>query len=248
MQKIGQLSEEGFSLEDLERAKKWFDERNLETELVCLNDFLPKGIEKKLGIKAEKAYILIIRNGVSAIVDPDSLFEEQDSLEFDTKALMRGSVKNKIARHCLTFADESQEANYEEGQGTIVGFDDVPIMNAMRKALPKIMGKTANKLYAESNKYYNLTNDRKGSYIALHGDKERAKVIGARLGKTFRFCYLWFHDWKPISDYIEFYFNHGDIYIPSAVAVGREWKKPSKITVRHAAGPKELTDWKPKKK
>jgi len=57
---------------------------------------------------------------------------------------------------------------------------------------------------------------------------------------------MWFHQSKPISEPIIFNLNHGDMYIMSEKAVGTDWKKSSKITLRHAAGCKKYTDYKPK--
>jgi hypothetical protein len=241
---IGKKAEVGFDLKDLKLAQKFFEEKGTKTELICLNDYLPEGIEKEIGVKAEKAYILIIRNGVNVIADANALYKELQPLEWDTKFWNKGKVMNKKARHNLCVADFDQEPDYEEKKGRVISFDKLPITKKIRKALPNIIGRKGNKLLAELNHYY----DAKTTYLSGHGDFERKMVIAVRLGATFRLCYQWFHNYKPISDEIEFILEHATIYIMSDKAVGSDWKKPSQITLRHSAGRKELTDWKPKKK
>jgi hypothetical protein len=41
MEKIGEMSENGFSLKDIKKAEQFFKNQNCETLLICLNDFLP---------------------------------------------------------------------------------------------------------------------------------------------------------------------------------------------------------------
>jgi hypothetical protein len=47
MQKIGQFAENGFTVNDLNRAKKWFDEKGCRCKLVNLTWLLPEEAQKK---------------------------------------------------------------------------------------------------------------------------------------------------------------------------------------------------------
>src|SRR5690348_1515620 len=83
MQKIGVEATDGFDLADLLIAADWFEERGIETELHCLHDLLPH----EVSIRSEVAYLLIARNGLSVICNPGELYNEQDQLSKDRKAI-----------------------------------------------------------------------------------------------------------------------------------------------------------------
>ncbi len=242
MQKVGTMATSGFSLNEIQKVIDWCKENNVETNLINLGNYLPNGTN-------EEAYFLHIKNGVNGFLKKenfaDKLFEEQSKLEKDTKAFMYGRVVNKKARYNLCFGDEDQEPNYNEGKGRIYSFDNVPKLLKLRKKFGKIMGSTAKNLKAEGNYYY----DPKKCGIGYHGDSERKKVIGVRLGTSIPLTYVWYKDDKPQSEIIEIKnINHGDIYIMSEKATGYDWKKSSIYTLRHAAGSKEYTTISEKKK
>ena len=167
-----------------------------------------------------------------------ALYNEQALLEKDKKAFMRGRVVNKLARHNLCFADEGHSADYEKGIGTVIPFSSLPYTNQLRNALPKFFGTKANNLNAEGNYYY----DNSKTYIGLHGDSERIKVIGVRLGYSIPLYYRWYQNSVAQKDIngnnltLKILLNHGDIYIPSEKAVGTDWLKKKIWTIRHAAG------------
>jgi hypothetical protein len=249
MEKIGDMSERGFSFQDMWKMKRFF-ERFTDVEFYHLNRLLPGGDE------AENAYLLVVRGGVDILLGEgkaDDLFEEQDSLEKDTKAFMYGRVVNKKARHNLCFGEESREADYENGKGTIVGYDEVPITAELREKIEEVSGTP--KLVIEGNYYYDV----KKCFISCHGDSERRKVVGVRLGKSFKFHYQWYsvpeYDEKEtekakkknvaardryvkrmLGKRLELTLNHGDLYVMSEKAVGTDWMDKKKITLRHAAG------------
>ncbi|SOB74155.1 2OG-Fe(II) oxygenase [Cedratvirus lausannensis] len=112
MQKLGTLSETGFTLEDLEKAKTWFEERGKVCLLINLTELLPEGTS------SEPAYLLVVKDCVNSPCR-GPLYQEQSNLTWDSKALMYGRVVNKKARHNLCFADTAQEADYERGKGTV---------------------------------------------------------------------------------------------------------------------------------
>ena len=236
MQKIGQMAEVGFAKEDLERAQAWFESKRCECTLSNLRDLLPP----ELAAEASDAYILVIKRGASGILEEnggaDALFEEQRELPKDTKALMYGRVVNKHARHNLCFSETSQDPAYELGKGRIVGFSEVPLLSRLRDALPSVMGDIASGLAVEGNYYYDL----KACGIGYHGDSERKKVIGLRLGDPMLLCFAWFQQSVPISPRLDITLGHGDMYIMSEKTTGRDWKLRTIPTLRHAAGAKKF--------
>jgi len=228
MEQIGQLSKEGFSLKDLQDAQKKIPSKYT-TELIHLNPHLPKSYQ------ADDAYILIVRKGIEALlktVDATALFNEQAALPVDKKAFMRGRVVNKIARHNLCFADYDQDPDYTNKKGTIIKFTKMKYTNELREAFPSILGSKAKKLMGEGNYYYDATQ----CGVGFHGDAERRKVIGIRLGVSMPLEYQWFYQGKSVGTRQKLTLNHGDFYVMSEKAVGTDWKRRVIPTLRHAAG------------
>jgi hypothetical protein len=234
MEKLGELASSGFQLDDLMKAKRWFEEEGVQCELIHLNGFLDGDVI------ADDAYLLIARQGLSRLLDNEDgankFYDEQDALEKDTRAFMYGRVVNKHARHNLCFGPTDQDANYEHKKGTVVSFDRVPLLNAVRKKLPEVMGDIANDLVAEGNYYFDV----KKCGIGYHGDSERRKVVGVRVGASIPLAMAWFHQKRNITEPVLFHINHGDVYFFSEKATGCDWKRSSVPTLRHAAGAKKF--------
>lgn len=239
MQKIGKLSDVGFTCKELkELYNKYKDEYNV--EFVNLTDYYPS--EEK--IKADKACVVIFRNSDKTnIFNADKLYEEQKKLIYDSKALMRGQVKNKLARHNLCFGDKCQEPEYISGKGRIIAYKDVPQLDKLLNTLPEMFGEKAKNLVAEGNYYYDI----KKTGIGFHGDSERKKVIAIRLGASIPLHYQWFLNGLPIGKRVKLTLNHGDMYIMSEKAVGYDWKRRKIPTLRHAAGADKYLTIKEKK-
>jgi hypothetical protein len=233
MQKIGEISNKGFNITDLNTAKLWFESNGCICDLVDLSDLLPKNVERS----SHEAYILTVKRAVNALLDNENganlFFEEQDLLEKDTKALMYGRVVNKHARHNLCFGETHQKPNYEIGEGTIYAFDEVPMLAKIRSKLGEILGDIGTNLQAEGNYYYDV----KKCGIGYHGDAERKKVIALRLGAAIPLAYRWYIRGRQDSMQLNITdLGHGDLYMMSEKATGYDWKKSSIYTLRHAAG------------
>lgn len=233
MQKIGSLAEDGFDLEDLGRACNIARSAGCAVDLYSLNDGLSNTPEAG-SCKIEGAYFLIIRNGV-ALFGPDlgvRLYREQEALPHDTMALMRGRVVNKRARHNLCFGPQAQEPKYEEGRGRILAYSQVPALETIRSNLHHLLGPKAVDLVVEGNYYYDISK----CGIGYHGDTERRKVVGLRLGASLPLHFHWFHRSLPVGSLMPFLLHHGDLYIMSTKTTGYDWKRSSLYTLRHAAG------------
>lgn len=258
MQKIGEMAENGFQLPDLLQAKQFFEQKGTQTVLVHLNNFLPNiGEDETENIQLEKAktdpeyqaYILIVRNGLNYLdsnidnidLTTEMLFFDWDSQLYNVK---RKVVQQKRARHNLNFSDYDQTADFSQGMGTTISWERVPILKTVREKLPEAFGENAKNLKCEGNLYY----EPKNTGIGYHGDSERKKVIGIRLGKEMNIHWNWFYNSRPRGLNVSFILYPGDIYCMSEKTVGTDWmprieKGWSKkmYTLRHAAGAPKYT-------
>ncbi len=246
MEKIGNLKNNGLTYEELLNAYNSFKNNNVECELICLNDYLKDNekVNNEDLENTEKAYILIVRNGVDYLLrdikkDKGDFFKEQKELEWDKEMFSRkhinngkNGVVNKKARWNLCYSDISQKSDIENKKGTIVNFKDLECTSHIRNKLPLFLGENAKSLNAEGNYYYDIDK----CYISMHGDTERKIVIAVRLGESFPLYYQWYYQSNTISDLIKLNLNFGDIYFMSSKAVGHDWKKRNSVTLRHAAG------------
>ena len=161
---------------------------------------------------------------------------------------IRGKRMNKLARTNLCFvADREQEPAVFEGKGTIY---DLKKLEYLNKGVEKLKEQIAAGLIeigsktkviinvVEGNRYYDL----KKTGIGFHGDTERVVVICISIGgEAYPMRWQWFKDGMPIGKAIDVKLNSGDVYIMSEKAVGADWKKKSKYTLRHSAGAKKYT-------
>ena len=99
-------------------------------------------------------------------------------------------------------------------------------------------------MVCEGNRYFNL--EKCG--IGYHGDSERRRVVGVRVGQPMRIKWSWFHQSKHLGKPLELTLNDGDIYIMSEKSVGTDWKRRSIYTLRHAAGCDKYLNFKKIKK
>lgn len=229
---------QGFNLNDLLAMQKSMKSICVDTKIIDLTKFL----EQESIPVAEKAYVLVMKGAATRLLQRKiaptvtqlDMFNEQTTrLKYDTRALMRGRVVNKHARWNLCFDDESSDANYEEGKGTIVAYKKVPLMQAVRDQFEEFFGPKAADLKVEANYYYDTTK----CGIGWHGDSERVKVIAMRLGYvSMPIHFQWFYKRKPIGKRITIPLEPGDMYVMSEKAVGTDWKRQVIPTLRHATG------------
>lgn len=249
MQAIGNKVEEGqgFNLYDLQKACLWCEEHSVKYELWDLRP--DDDIMKKI---LPPAYILIMRGCAAKILEENgeynnkALYEESDALNWDKKVLSRyKKVVNKRQRYNLVVSDYDQKPSYEEGKGTIISYDKVPLLAAIKETLPLILGPKAENMVGEGNNYYVAGK----TGIFWHGDVERRRVVGLRLGEKMSLWFRWYHRGSPVEgineedpdsgpdgNILKFELENNDIYVMSEWAVGTEWKKTTLYTLRHCAG------------
>jgi hypothetical protein len=245
MEKLGELVSEGegFNFEDLKNMKEKLEEIEALCELIPL--YLYEDLNKidNSTEVPEDAFVLVIRDGVNKIlentIDAEEMFKEHINLNVDKMAWMRGKVVNKHARWNLCFDAENREPDYENKKGRIVSYDEIPITKKLLMEIPKYFGQKSENLKGEGNYYYDI----ESCGIGFHGDSERRKVIGIRLGMgiTPDLHFQWFREGNAVGDRIIIPLNGGDIYVMSEKAVGTDWKKRKSYTLRHATGCEKYT-------
>lgn len=228
MQVVGEPSEVGYSLDDLRKMRDFLRANGKEAQIFNLSKLLPVNMRE---VVDNNAYVLI---GFKVFDEEfsDALVAEHMELEVDKKYFdsRRQKVLNKQARWNLCFAKEPQEPDYENKKGRIVSFNEVPKTEELAEKIAVLSGDSDLKL--EANYYYDLSQ----CGIGFHGDTERKKVVGVRLGKNHPLTFQWFWQRKPIGSPFSQPLGHGDVYVMSEKAVGFDWKKRKVPTLRHAAG------------
>lgn len=239
MNNINNELKEGFSYDDLNKCKSFFELNNYYCSLYNLNDLLINcNTDINTDIK-DVASLLVIKNGLNYFLKNnnasiENLYKELKSFQWDTKYFdnRRNKVLNKQARYNICFGDLNIFPNYENKIGRIISFQNLNNMNFIRENLHNVIGDKAKSLVCEGNRYYDINK----CGIGWHGDSERKKVIGIRLGKTMDLCFNWYFKYKPIGEKLSISLNNGDMYIMSEKAVGYDWKKSKILTLRHSAG------------
>ena len=227
MEQIGNMSDIGYTSDDLDIITKYFSGK--EIERIDLTSNLGN-----VDYNGKKAELVIIRN---AIENHSEIFTELNKLEWDKKYFdtRRQRVLNKHARSNLCFSNYSQIADFENKKGTVINYNQVPLLNGAGSILVDCIDKQS--LECEGNNYNNINKNG----IGWHGDAERKKVIALRLGETMPICFNWFKQSKPVGTKFTTQLNSGDVYIMSEKTTGYDWKKRSQYTLRHSAGAEKYT-------
>jgi hypothetical protein len=224
MQQLGMMANNGFTYKDMKEIRKLFPDKEV---VVCKLHRMMENINQTPNMKA---YLFVIKNALNK-EQHDKLFNEMVALDWDKKAFMKGRVVNKVARYNLCFDTFNQNPDYETGKGRVVRIKDCPELSRLYNKINNV--ECCKDMKVEGNYYYDLCK----CYINFHGDSERKKVIGVRLGdKAFPIHYRWYKNFEPVSEIFSYELEPGDIYIMSEKAVGTDWKKSSIYTLRHAAG------------
>ena len=123
-----------------------------------------------------------------------------------------GKVVPNSQLHFGVFLNDKLEGVMQFGppinkKGTIIAYDDLPLLKKVKNKLPLIIGEKGNKLICEGNRYFDISK----CGIGWHGDGERKKVIAFRLGVTLPLKFQWFHQNKPIGDVLDIKVENGDM-------------------------------------
>lgn len=240
---VGTVSNVSFSPEELHSVHDFLNTNDIGSEVHILNEYLPEGYF------APDAALLIIPDGVKKVFDVNErdLFDECESLSYDNHYLDTrfGGAKQKHARWNTIFADFTQDANYEEGKGSVYNFNSLPLASTIRTGIPYLFGDKAANLIAEVNYYRNVYPNQPKKHqtgIGFHTDKERNMVIGVRIGASFPLSFAWYEGATSITEAITFELDAGTVYVMSAEAVrptkskDKSLRSSTRLQLKHAAG------------
>ncbi len=229
------LRSEGYNIQELLKIKNKLTNIGIESEFYRLDT-----LQSNRNIDYQESGLLIIRNFVDYVINDsaDNLFKELIDLKWDTMYWdsRRQKVLNKQARYNLCFENYSQNPDYENKKGTIISFEDAPLLKKWNESLNLFFGSKSENLKLEGNFYYDINK----CGIGFHGDCERKIVIACCLGASRPIEWRWFYQSKFIGDKMTFNLNHGDMYIMSQKTTGYDWKKKNITTLRHASGKKYI--------
>lgn len=250
MEKLGHPTSHKVTVKDLQAMKWQFENGHIDgkpapgvAELYDLKAAL--GGDERVDVsklpEVREAAVLVMRGFADHVLGAGQIAKMEHELESmkrdgltDSKALMRGAVKNKNARHNNVIADFEQKPCIEKGRGTVVPFHKYGALRNMRNMAAMWMQQDF-PLVAEQNRYFDVAS----CGIGWHGDAERDVVWGLRVGKATAAMPLMFNAWhrnEPIGPKTVIKLQPGDVYVMSNVAVGKDWHCSSRVTWRHAAG------------
>lgn len=198
-----------------------------------------------LTYQGHEAGVLVIDGGVDRLLGEggkwrllaESLAQPFDTTFFNTRKKV---VQNKHGRRNNCYADFQQDGDIPNGgKPTVVAFESAPEMKKLRGALPAFFGEWAGGLVAETNLYPDVSLSKVG--IGFHGDSERRKVVGVRLGAASTpLRFQWYHRSVAVTEEIAIELRDGDMYVMSEKAVGFDWMKSSIPALRHGTGRKAV--------
>lgn len=254
---IGNIDDGGYTLQDLLTIQAMFPGISQIYDLT----YGLQGLQ--LDVNVDPAYLLVVKNPFpdecNKLLTRLTTKEEYSGVNWDSQQFMKGRLCNKHARYNLLFdnlgnlntgypryiSQQDIQTNisydsygniykrlpdYMNKKGTIYNYCWFPEMKSLVDRI-SLFPKSKNSII-EGNYYYDVNS----TYIGFHGDAERKKVIGCRLGNDFPLHYQWYYKNSPVGSKISFTLNHGDLYVMSEKAVGNDWKRSSILTLRHAAG------------
>jgi len=207
-----------------------------QVDLYNLNEECLEGVTIPKASKPKDAYLMVVRGFLTDRVHKN-MIKELGSYKWDRKYwdTRRQKVLNKLARANVCYGKEGRAANYAEGKGTIIGFDQSPLVGNLLQVIEILMKDEG--LIVEGNQYDDVSKNG----IGPHGDTERVCVACLRVGASMPMKFGMFWNCKVRGKPFETIINGGDLYFMSEEAVGAEWKSRSKWIWRHCAGaPKYL--------
>jgi len=249
MEMIGGAASQLVTMQMLQAAKLQWESGNDpdgtvqvgEAELHDLSSMVDPQLVSACGGDGLGAGVLVLRGFAQRLLGPDAPAQIEHELEMqlsagkvDSKALMRGQVKNKNARHNNVMAHFDQAPDHAAGKGTVVKIADYPFINGLT-AQASMWMQQDNPLICEQNRYYDVEQ----CGIGWHGDGEREVVLGYRAGEATNEMPMMFQAFywgEAVGPQTNLRLNRGDVYIMTSKAVGTDWKCSSKLTWRHAAG------------
>ena len=270
MQKIGQLADFGFDLNDLNQCKQFFESKGNIVQLIDLKQRL-LDIDQTINPNLiEPAYLLIVKDAINTMFIN---YELADNLIYDEMVEMGLNANydfifNGYVPNVDDLYEELLSLDYDKKAlmyGRVVNktarynlcFSDIAQEPSYSEGKGRIVSFDSVELLNKIRQSFGSIIGPKGANlkaeanyyyditkcgIGYHGDSERKKVIGLRFGHTIPLYYQWYFKSEQIGPKMVFdNIQHGDLYIMSEKTTGNDWKKKNIYTLRHAAGSDKFT-------
>lgn len=208
---------------------------------IDLRDGLPDHMKNNV----EESGILICQNIVDKIWGngETSKFEEEFH-EVSKRAnkyeysMMHKKVINLKIRHHIYIGNTKKEADYENDQGCVESFEEMPYAKKWKNWVEKTFHD--HKVNCpDLTSCTNVNYDKAKTGIGWHGDGERTIIVTLRLHDSsphHKLKFHWMLNGQPIGQPISFTLYSGDAYFMSKKATGNDWLNKKTLTLRHAAG------------
>ena len=225
MEQNGNIAANGYSPENITQVIEYLQTNNYPQENIekyNLLDYLGANYQGKI------PELLVIRNLIS---EHQELYNDLINISWDRKYFdtRRQKVLNKRARANLCFGETEQVADFENKKGTIVSYQSLPRLSDIKNKLQNMIGDQD--LQCEGNLYDDINKNG----IGWHGDAERKKVIGVRLGTSAPLKFRWYKNTTIVGNTLSITLNSGDVYIMTEKTTGNDWKIRNIYTLRHSA-------------
>ena len=177
-----------------------------QVDLYNLNKECLEGVTIPKASKPKDAYLMVVRGFLTDRVHKN-MIKELGSYKWDRKYwdTRRQKVLNKLARANVCYGKEGRAANYAEGKGTIIGFDQSPLVGNLLQVIEILMKDEG--LIVEGNQYDDVSKNG----IGPHGDTERVCVACLRVGASMPMKFGMFWNCKVRGMPCETIINGGDL-------------------------------------
>jgi len=195
---------------------------------------------------APDACVLLIKGGVRWFMDDpraaDGLFGEQLSLPYEGKFFDKGRTFTRRSYKTLKFGDAPVKRSADYSQPTVYSFGAVPHLQKFLGSLSKLKASLCSVRGVE----YFVSRREKASdggmmacasRLGWHGDHE-PKAVSLSLGHAGILKFSWRLPGTSANfpnSHTEVILEHGDMYLLSEKASGRNWKKRSLLRVVHSS-------------
>ena len=220
----GELAPAGLSPAHLRAVCETLKQQGLDCEIVELTPHCP--------VPAEEACALVVRGWSPETAD--AALKSTASIAYDTFMYMHGKVKNAHTRHLVFAAERARDPERERGVHTVLPWSGLEAMDRARAFISGALD-TQHLKAGCVLKYPDINR----SGIGWHGDGERRITVLYRVGAASArrpIHLMWFQKGEAVCAPISIPLGHGDFFVPSAKAVGTDWKLRNKPTLRHATG------------
>lgn len=169
-------------------------------------------------------------------INPDNIYKELSSMPYIAIDIFMGKQRQRRARtnNIITDIDHKEDMSCTPPSNLSVSFDDYACVKSIRSLGKHFGDENYSNFVGEVNRYDHSSSVKQGIYY--HGDSERSGTWAMRFGKPMLFAIKAFFKCSAITEDLFLEIPHGGSYAMCNIACGKNWKKSSITTFRHAAG------------